>query len=78
MEQVMQETITKKPKRVTTVLLNFRVTPEDGASLKEEAARRRTNVSSVVRGALLQAGVLKSNRPDDESSKEGVEVKDAV
>ena len=65
-------------RNTASVILNFRAAPEDAASLKEEAARRRTNVSSVVRGALLQAGVLKSNRPDDESSKEGVEVKDAV
>ena len=62
----------------SSVVLNFRAAPEDADSLKEEAARRRTTVSSVVRGALVQVGVLKSNRPDDESSEEGVEVKDAV
>ena len=61
-----------------SVVFNFRAAPEDADSLKEEAARRRTTVSSVVRGALVQVGVLKSNRPDDGSSDVGVEVKDEV
>ena len=56
--------VAERPKGGTTVLLNFRTKPEDVAVLKAEADRRRTNVSSVVRGALVEVGLLK-NHPKD-------------
>lgn len=46
----------------TTVVVNFRAQPEDAAALKKEAERQRTNVSSVVRGALVQVGILASEK----------------
>ena len=48
-----------------TVLLNFRAKPEDAAALRGEADRQRTTVSSLVRGALVQVGLLE-NHPKEE------------
>ena len=39
--------------------ISFRVSPEDENTIKIEAERRRTNVSSLIRGAMLQVGILK-------------------
>lgn len=40
-------------------LLNFRVEDKDIDTLKEVAAQRRTSISSLVRGALVEAGIFK-------------------
>ena len=40
-------------------LLNFRVEDEDIDTLKEVAAQRRTTISSLLRGALVEAGIFK-------------------
>lgn len=40
-------------------LLNFRMKDEDIDTLKEVAAQRRTSISSLVRGALVEAGIFK-------------------
>lgn len=40
-------------------LLNFRVDDKDIDTLKEVAAQRRTSISSLVRGALVEAGIFK-------------------
>ena len=60
MEQVMQGTVAEKTPQ-QTVLLNFRAQPEDAADLRSEAERQRTTVSSLVRGALVQVGLLKNH-----------------
>ena len=39
--------------------ISFRVSAEDENAIKIEAERRRTNVSSLIRGAMLQVGILK-------------------
>jgi len=52
-------------KNRATKLLNFRVSPEDERDVKEAAARQRTNVSSIIRGALLQTGILKNNQDEE-------------
>ncbi len=52
-------------KRATTVVINFRAWPGDAAALKDAAARRRTTVSSLVRDALLQAGLLKDPKSEE-------------
>lgn len=54
MEEVQQNRATK--------LLNFRVSPEDERDVKHFAAQQRTNVSSIIRGALLKTGILQSNQ----------------
>jgi len=58
MEQVMQQ-------NRATKLLNFRVSPEDERYVKEAAAHARTNVSSIIRGALVQTGILKNNQAEE-------------
>jgi hypothetical protein len=52
-------------KRATTVIITFRAWPGDAAELKDAAARRRTTVSSLVRDALLQAGLLKDLKSEE-------------
>ena len=44
----------------TTVVVNFRASPEDATDLKSAAEQQRTSVSSLVRGALLQVGLFKN------------------
>lgn len=39
--------------------ISFRVSQEDENAIRIEAERRRTNVSSLIRGAMLQVGILK-------------------
>lgn len=53
------------PKGGATVVLNFRLQPEDAEDVKAAAIMQRTNVSSLVRGALVQVGLLK-NHPKEE------------
>lgn len=60
MEQVTQGTAAKNAS-TQTVLLNFRAQPEDAADLRSEAERQRTTMSSLVRGALVQVGLLKNH-----------------
>ena len=55
----MEQTMQNEVQRATTVLIAFRAQPEDAAALKDAAARKRTNVSSLVRGALVDSGILK-------------------
>ena len=52
-------------KRATTVIITFRAWPGDAAELKDAATRRRTTVSSLVRDALLQAGLLKDPKSEE-------------
>ena len=66
MEQDTQGTVVEKAPP-QTVLINFRAQLDDAADLRSEAERQRTTVSSLVRGALVQVGLLK-NHP-----KEGVQ-----
>lgn len=62
MEQDMQQ----NQKRATK-LVSFRISPDDARDVKEAAAQQRTNVSSIIRGALLDAGVIKNNQGDGEA-----------
>lgn len=48
-----------------TKLITFRVSPEDERDVKEAAMQQRTNVSSIIRGSLLQAGILKNNQAEE-------------
>ena len=61
----MEQTMQNEVQRATTVLINFRAQPEDAAALKDAAARKRTNVSSLVRGALLQVGLLENHQGEE-------------
>ena len=69
MEQTMQGTVVEKAPP-QTVLLNFRAQPEDAADLRSEAERQRTTVSSLVRGALVQVGLLKSHPKEGNTEQE--------
>lgn len=69
MEQMMQGTVAEKAP-TQTVLLNFRAQPEDAAALRGEADRQRTTVSSLVRGALVQVGLLKSHPKEGNTEQE--------
>ena len=60
MDLSIQGTIAEKAP-TQTVLLNFRAKPEDAAALRCEADRQRTTVSSLVRGALVQVGLLENH-----------------
>lgn len=62
MEQDMQQ----NQKRATK-LVSFRISPDDARDVKEAATLQRTNVSSIIRGALLDAGVIKNNQGDGEA-----------
>ena len=55
---------------IQTVLLNFRAQPEDAADLRSEAERQRTTVSSLVRGALVQVGLLKNHPKEGNTEQE--------
>lgn len=55
MDKVMQ-------RNQATKLLTFRVSPEDERDVKEAAVQQRTNVSSIIRGALLKTGILKNDQ----------------
>ena len=57
MEGIQQVTSTAVKPRMR--LLNFRADEEDIDTLKEVAAQRRTTISSLVRGALVEAGIFK-------------------
>ena len=57
MEGIQQAKATAVKPRMR--LLNFRVEDEDIDTLKEVAAQRRTSISSIVRGALVEAGIFK-------------------
>ena len=70
MEQVTQGTAAKNAS-TQTVLLNFRAQPEDVADLRSEAERQRTTMSSLVRGALVQVGLLK-NHPKESNAEQEV------
>ena len=56
----MDQTVEEKAAE-TSQCVSFRASPEDVSAIKNEAERRRTSVSSLIRGALLQAGILKEN-----------------
>ena len=60
MEQDTQGAVVEKAP-TQTVLLNFRAKPKDAAALRGEADRQRTTVSSLVRGALVQVGLLENH-----------------
>ena len=64
MEQAMAEKVAEtsqsEPKNSLTCV-SFRASPKDVNTIKIEAERRRTNVSALIRGALLQVGILKED-----------------
>ena len=55
----MDQTVEEKAE--TPQCVSFRASPEDVSAIKNEAERRRTSVSALIRGALLQAGILKED-----------------
>ena len=62
MEQTAEEKAAETPQvepKNSLMCVSFRASPEDVSTIKIEAERRRTNVSSLIRGALLQVGILK-------------------
>ena len=69
MEQTMQGTVVEKAPP-QTVLINFRAQLEDAADLRSEAERQRTTVSSLVRGALVQVGLLKNHPKEGNTEQE--------
>ena len=64
--EVMEQDMQQNQKRATK-LVSFRISPDDARDVKEAAAQQRTNVSSIIRGALLDAGVIKNNQGDGEA-----------
>ena len=69
MEQPIQDAaVMNVPTRM--VLLNFRAKLQDAADLRSEAMRQRTTVSSLVRGALVQVGLLKSHPKEGTAESE--------
>ena len=69
MEQDTQGAVVEKAPP-QTVLLNFRAQPEVAADLRSEAERQRTTVSSLVRGALVQVGLLKNHPKEGNTEQE--------
>ena len=69
MDLSIQGTVAEKAP-AQTVLLNFRAKPEDAAALRGEADRQRTTVSSLVRGALVQVGLLENHPKDGNTEQE--------
>lgn len=61
MEQTMDEKVSETPQGETLTFrcISFRLSRDDENAIRLEAERRRTNVSSLIRGVLLQAGILK-------------------
>ena len=58
------------PKGGATVVLTFRLQPEDVEDVKAAAIMQRTNVSSLVRGALVQVGLLKNHPKEGNTEQE--------
>ena len=54
-----QATTQQATTRKTTEPITFRLNAPDAAMVRNEAERRRTNMSALVRGALLEVGILK-------------------
>ena len=57
MEQATTHQATTQTK--PTDPITFRLSASDAAMVRNEAERRRTNMSALVRGALLEVGILK-------------------